>query len=209
MDESEQDSALEAVNRPTLPSWSRKVNPTGDLSTTSQGPLVMPQQYEQGQRPRTEEDEEAFPHTAHTKLQRSVDITSQDFPERLRDQRPPRPSPMESKGRPMWLQAGRDFGGSESGMATPAPAAEQGGYGFPEVVGRDKAADHADDETSPVTDQHRVGVVGKERDWVKESGMGAGARADALGDQLEEGEGQIEEMSEEERRERGVRESVY
>ncbi|KAL9088356.1 MAG: hypothetical protein Q9159_003130 [Coniocarpon cinnabarinum] len=163
----------------------------------------------------SEEDSEALPSISTTisnddsapskptKLHRSVDISSSDLPQRLRDEQKAHKSPDTLKPRPMWLQAGRDFGGSESGMSTPAAVDEQRGFDFgkiPGVGGERKGSQNSEEQRKrSVESGEEVKRAGRENTETM-------ARADALGDQdEEEGDG----LSDEERRDRSVRGSVY
>jgi len=121
-----------------------------------------------------EEDSEAFPQNSQdTELllptSASPDHSSHPaIPTRLFGQRPHFNS----------FHSGRDFGGSLSGAATPIDsplhAPNNGDYGFPTTSGRDAPG-------RPPTNHEQ------ER-WISQSGMGSGARADALGDQLDDEE---------------------
>lgn len=139
-----------------------------------------------------EEDEEAFPHLA---------------------------KPLPSRGggggrgggrggsdglRPNWLEAGRDFGGSRSGVATPAEertdvedAIEQPSRKHKKLpsLGDFGARGKGRGAGAGAGAGGERGGVEDEREWIRESGMGIGARADALGDQVE-GEEEGEEGEE-------------
>ena len=172
---------------------------------------------DRGRRPVSEEEEEAFPHQANSTLSHP-NITTQDMPAALQAQAVTNTASTQNvlRPKPHWLQAGRDFGGSESGMATPASAGfEAMAYGFSDSTNRQPL------ETEPSgnrdRDHSRTPSV-READWLRQSGMGSGARADALGDREDEsdvdsgserGKEEIRRVEEAEREDKSLRGSVY
>jgi len=138
-----------------------------------------------------EEDSEAFPQGSQEDDQQPNSRTSASPDQHTNTTRPAIPTRLFGS-RPHFssFHSGRDFGGSLSGAATPVDsplhAPNNGDYGFPTTqqslgTGRDAPG-------RPPTDHEQ------ER-WISQSGMGSGARADALGDQFDDEEAE-EEASE-------------
>ncbi|KAI9655158.1 MAG: hypothetical protein M1821_005641 [Bathelium mastoideum] len=123
--------------------------------------------------------------------------------------------------RPSILRLGRDFGGSRSGAVTPADVlSDDSDYFSSEAAGganKDKdnssnASNKNGNEKKKLAPTGLVAITRKlrrqkssgdkgvkgEETWAAESGMGSGARADALGDHTEEEEEEIEEVEEDE-----------
>ena len=195
---SSHENALISANRPAAPTLSSTTAPLHSSEHIDTSPHPTSNEYPNP----AEEDDEAFPHSSAGKSQRSVDISTQDLPSRLREQQT---SPRTLKPKPQWLAAGRDFGGSESGMATPTALPDTAGYGFPNGndQGRGSSPDQRLDETEETHEE-----------WLKESGMGTGARADALGDQVEEegsddGKGDPERVKQREKEDESIYGAVY
>lgn len=123
---------------------------------------------------------------------------------------PHRPRPPFSSSR------GRDFGGSESGAATPAEGVNDGENAYFHI------ATQSDSLATALGKAPKRKMTPDDIDrWTHESGMGAGKRADALGDEPEEssgadgegdgvasvdGEGGLEDK---EKWDKGVKGSVY
>ena len=105
------------------------------------------------------------------------------------------PYPARHHHRPSILKLGRDFGGSRSGAVTPADVlSDDSDYFSSEANGSNK---NANKKLAPTN----LGMISKKlkqnggadasamerkKSWAEESGMGSGARADALGDQTED-----------------------
>ncbi|KAI9659229.1 MAG: hypothetical protein M1831_003811 [Alyxoria varia] len=214
------------------------------------------------QRLRAEEDDEAFPRPSypsnHSRTQPGDALHDGTTTQanKTRPKPPPsfrRPATGASTSdddtidasrnlQPTWLEAGRDFGGSTSGVATPADIGSDTGdepsstaanraipadvdpafalrqnrkrrqkasadYGFPTAETGPDDAQENDTDSNRDTDRN-------ENKWINESGMGTGARADALGDQSEDEDGDDEaknsrDISEDEKRDKSLRGSVY
>lgn len=129
-----------------------------------------------------EEESEAFPHPGQR--DEGAGSASEESTITLAERR---------KHLPTYLEAGRDFGGSDSGAPSPQDGDHSTNYGFP---GSDT----------------KGAYLQEQRDrWVSESGMASLARADALGDQFDESEEhhQIEDLSTQEAEDKSLRGSVY
>lgn len=128
-----------------------------------------------------EEESEAFPRPAD--MSPSIG-TPAHTPGTKRSDKPlpMRPSPH----RPLWLDAGRDFGGSQSGAATPAGGLpDTSDYGFPQMEAKQ---------------------TGQHHEWVEQAGMRTFARADALGDHTPDDDSALEAQ---EATDKSLRGSVY
>ena len=175
---------------PPHPTESTKTAATGASTSPNEGnkaqtrphDAAVPSSILKSRRPASEEDEEAFP-----RLAKSVKDAQFPLPNR-----PLKSVPDDRYGlRPNWLEAGRDFGGSKSGVATPADeAGDQEDYGFPMhqrcTSWGSQYHSHKPREDAQATGNLNTKNDDEEKEWIIESGMGAGARADALGDQLDD-----------------------
>ncbi|KAI9716401.1 MAG: hypothetical protein M1828_000343 [Chrysothrix sp. TS-e1954] len=160
------------------------------------------------QRSRVNEDEEeAFPDPAQA--------ANKTLPERIAQS-----TNQQKKPLPGWLEAGRDFGGSQSGAATPASGMDgEDGYGFPQrsqtpVNGDRSGAPRQDDEPRALGAHDQSRKSAARASWVKDSGMGTMARADALGDQTDEDEDGDQDTGEtsieaQETKDKSIQGSVY
>ena len=116
-----------------------------------------------------------------------------------------KPRPDELPTVPSYLRPGRDAGGTVSGENTPHEMSENedaDGYFADDKPGKAMVA--AMRRARP---QRKATPEDIER-WAQESGMGRGLRADALGDEPEDDEGD-DEVERAEREDKGLRGSVY
>ena len=194
-------------SKPSMPPQLDHPSPTSDAGPQERSPgpsawaggkaysgksalLKLPSRPALRERPSAEEDEEAFPHFLHQ--------NKKSFPSdysTFAHWRGPSEVSDAQQLRPNWLEAGRDFGGSRSGIGTPEAGVERAEYGFPHTLPKRSALQKSTDGGSS-----EAGQPGEE-------GMGSGARADALGDQ---GSGEeVKELEEEEKWDKGLRGSVF
>lgn len=208
-----------------IPSKSRNSDAAGRgaIPTSGDGPSCI------------EEDEEAFP-----KLSSSASsATNQDprdiekpnakdtggiLAEDTRQTHRPRPIPS-------YMAAGRDGGGSASGAATPDTVAEanpdlESANAKLSTHGASQPSESEDDSENEPNPGSRSNAAPSEevvRRWTEESGMGSGARADALGDYSEDEDSvtehdakqtnydgrRLQDLAEAERQDKSLRGSVY
>lgn len=130
-----------------------------------------------------EEESEAFPHPGQRDHASNGASSTEDHTMALAERR---------KHLPTYLEAGRDFGGSDSGASSPQDGHHGADYAFTHEKGDAKAA--------------------QEEQWVTESGMGSLAMADALGDQFDEADQHDQgtaDLDEQEAEDKSLRGSVY